>query len=136
MPGVADELKRVPLFSTLNKRQLGRLSRRFSERWVEPGASAVDKGRLKDRGFFVIADGEATVTIDGKQVATLGPGDHFGELGMVSERARFATVTAETRLRLLEIRFWDFRDFALANPDVTWKLLQHVVGLLTVERDA
>jgi CRP-like cAMP-binding protein len=48
----------------------------------------------------------------------------------VSESERTATVTATTELRLLEIPFWDFRDFAHANPDVTWKLLQHVVALL------
>lgn len=126
----------MPLFGTLNQRQLRRLSRRFSERLVEPGVSVVNKGPVKDRGFFVIVGGVATVTIDGRRVATLSPGDHFGELGMVGARARFATVTAATRLRLLEIRFSDFRDFALTNPDVTWKLLQHVVELLTAERDA
>ena len=68
--------------------------------------------------------------MNGDEVATLGPGDHFGELALVSESERTATVTAKTELRLLEIAFWDFRDFAHANPDVTWKLLQHVVELL------
>ena len=81
-------------------------------------------------GFFVVGDGEAAVSVNGDEVATLGPGDHFGELALVSEAERTATVTAKTELRLLEIAFWDFRDFAHANPDVTWKLLQHVVGLL------
>ena len=48
---------------------------------------------------------------------------------LVSEAVRTATVTATSELRLLEIPFWDFRDFAHSNPDVTWKLLQHVVAL-------
>jgi CRP-like cAMP-binding protein len=81
-------------------------------------------------GFFVVGEGEASVSVGGNEVATLGPGDHFGELALVSEAERTATVTAKTDLRLLEIPFWDFRDFAHANPDVTWKLLQHVVSLL------
>jgi glutaminase len=85
-------------------------------------------------GFFVITDGEAAVSVGGKTVARLGPGDHFGELALISESERTATVTAETPLRCLEIPFWDFRDFALANPDVTWKLLQHVAGLLAEQR--
>ena len=80
-------------------------------------------------GFFVVGSGEASVSVGGKDVATLGAGDHFGEIALVSEAARTATVTATTELRLLEIPFWDFRDFAHANPDVTWKLLQHVVAL-------
>jgi CRP-like cAMP-binding protein len=81
-------------------------------------------------GFFVLADGEATVSVGGNVVATLKRGDHFGELALVSEGERTATVTATTDLRVLEIPFYDFREFALANPDVTWKLLQHVVALL------
>jgi CRP-like cAMP-binding protein len=77
-----------------------------------------------------VAEGEAAVSVDGTVVATLKPGDQFGELALVSEGKRTATVTATTDLRLLEIAFYDFREFALANPDVTWKLLQHVVALL------
>ena len=85
-------------------------------------------------GFFVITDGEAVVSVAGRTVARIGPGDHFGELALISESERTATVTAETLLRCLEIPFWDFREFAMANPDVTWKLLQHVVGLLAEQR--
>ena len=82
-------------------------------------------------GFFIVSDGTATVSAGGKDVATLGPGDHFGELAMITESERTATVTAKSQLRCLEIQFWDFREFARENPDVTWKLLQHVVGVLS-----
>ncbi|HJZ60665.1 MAG TPA: cyclic nucleotide-binding domain-containing protein, partial [Miltoncostaeaceae bacterium] len=70
------------------------------------------------------------------EVARLGPGDHFGELALITERERTATVTAETEMRCLEIPFWDFRNFAHENPDVMWKLLQHVVELLSAESRA
>ena len=131
MPSFTEDLKRVPLFSDLNQRQLGRLGRLFRERRLEPGMSVVQEGKMSGVGFFIISEGNVTVTVGGEQVATLGPGDHFGELAMISERERNATVTAETQVRCLEIPFWDFRDFALENPDVTWKLLQHVVAVLS-----
>jgi CRP-like cAMP-binding protein len=131
MSTVTDDLRRVPLFSELNQRQLGRLGRLFRERRLDPGMSVVQEGKMSGVGFFIISEGTATVAVGGKEVARLGPGDHFGELAMISGHERTATVTAETSLRCLEIPFWDFRDFALANPDVTWKLLQHVAGLRT-----
>ena len=123
------DLKRVPLFAELDNRQLKKLASRFRERTVGPGTNVTTEGEMSGVGFFVVGSGEAAVNVGGKDVATLGPGDHFGELALVSEAARTATVTATTELRLLEIPFWDFRDFAHANPDVTWKLLQHVVSM-------
>jgi CRP-like cAMP-binding protein len=130
MPSAADELSRVPLFSGLSRRQLQKLSKLSRERVLEPGTSAVHEGKMSGVGFFVMTEGEVTVSIGGREVATLGPGDHFGELALVSESERTATVTARTHVRCLEIPFWDFREFAHANPDVMWKLLQHVVARL------
>ncbi len=124
-----DDLKAVPLFADLDNRQLKKLAARFRERSGGPGTKVTTEGEMSGVGFFVVGGGEAAVNVGGKDVGTLGPGDHFGELALVSESARTATVTATTELRLLEIPFWDFRDFAHANPDVTWKLLQHVVAL-------
>lgn len=124
-----DDLKRVPLFSDLDNRQLKKLAARFRERTVAPGTRVTTEGEMSGVGFFVVGSGEAAVNVGGNDVATLEAGDHFGEIALVSETVRTATVTATTELRLLEIPFWDFRDFAHANPDVTWKLLQHVVAL-------
>src|SRR6476646_4762551 len=125
----AQDLKKVPLFSDLDNRQLKTLAARCRERTVGPGTNVTTEGEMSGVGFFVVGSGEASVNVGGKDVATLGPGDHFGEIALVREAVRTATVTATTELRLLEIPFWDFRDFAHANPDVTWKLLQHVVAL-------
>jgi CRP-like cAMP-binding protein len=127
-----DELARVPLFSTLSDRQRKKLAKLFRERSVPAGTALVKEGTMSGAGFFVVADGEAVVSVDGSEVARLRPGDHFGELALITESERTATVTAVTAVRCLEIPFWDFRTFAHDNPDVMWKLLQNVVERLSV----
>jgi CRP-like cAMP-binding protein len=133
---LADDLKVVPLFSGLSQRQLKKLSRDFRKRDFSVGTTPVRQGHRSGIGFFVITDGEASVSIDGTEVARLGPGDHFGELGLIGERPRLATVTAETPLQCLELASWDFRRFVKENPDASWKLLQHLVDLLAEEQTA
>lgn len=127
----ADDLARVPLFSTLTDRQRKKLAKLFHERTVPAGTALVKEGTMSGAGFFVVADGEAVVTAGGAEVVRLRPGDHFGELALITESERTATVTAVTPVRCLEIPFWDFRSFAHDNPDVMWKLLQHVVEILS-----
>jgi CRP-like cAMP-binding protein len=134
VPSLAEELKNVPLFSGLTQRQLKQLARGFKEREFKSGTSVVREGQMSGVGFFVIVDGTAKVSVGGSEVALLGPGDHFGELALISERVRSATVTADGPLSCLVIAFWDFRQFARQNPDVSWKLLQHLVDLLAEER--
>ena len=135
MAGVVDELARVRLFACLSQRQLKRLARTVKVREYRPGVDVVKEGTMSGVGFFIVSEGEATVSVDGAEVARIGPGDHFGELALISEGERTATVTAVTRLRCLVIAFWDFRRFAKENPDVSWALLQHLASLLTGERD-
>ena len=134
MSNLADDLKRVPLFSDLSQRQLKRLARGFRERDVKPGTAVMSEGEKSGVSFFVIVDGKATVSVEGNEVTRLGPGDYFGELALISERVRSATVTADEPMHCLVMGFWDFRRYAKENPDVTWKLLQHVVELLADER--
>jgi CRP-like cAMP-binding protein len=135
MASAADELKKVPLFSGLSQRQLRSLARDFREREIKPGTRVMREGEMSGISFFVILDGTATVSVDGKQIRQLGPGDHFGELALISERVRSATVTADGPMRCLAMRSWDFRRFAKQNPDVTWKLLEYVVALLPEEQE-
>jgi CRP-like cAMP-binding protein len=135
VPSLEELLENVSLFSGLNQRQLKRLARDFKERDFKPGTTPLREGHMSGIGFFVITDGEASVSRDGKEVARLGPGDHFGELGLISDRARTATVTAESDLRTAMLTSWEFKEFVQANPDVAWKLLQHVVDLLGEAED-
>ena len=134
MPSVADDLKRVPLFSELSQRHLRQLAKHFSERRVPAGVLLAKQGEMSGAAFFVIAEGEAAVIVDDTRVGTLGPGDHFGELAMISQRERSATVEALTPMRCHTIQFWDFRAFAKKSPDLMWKLLQHVAGILLTEQ--
>ena len=135
MPSVAEDLKRVPLFSGLSQRQLRQLAKDFiRDRRVPAGTLLAKQGEMSGIAFWVIAEGEAAVIVDGTRVGTMGPGDHFGELAMISERERTATVEAVTPMRCHTVQFWHFRAFAKKNPDVTWKLLQHVAGILLEEQ--
>ena len=131
---VVDELRAVRLFAGLSQRQLRQLGRLVKERSYRPGVTVVEEGTMSGVGFFILAEGEASVSVDGEEVARLGPGDHFGELALINEDARTASVIAITRLRCHVIPFWDFRKFARDNPDVAWRLLQHVAALLVAER--
>ena len=124
-----EDLKRVPLFSDLSQRHLRQLARLLREREFSPGTSVVRQGEMSGVHFFVIVEGEASVMVDGRDVGQLGPGDHFGELGLIGEQVRTATVTAATPLRCLVMAAWDFRKFFKANPDAGWKLLQHLVRM-------
>jgi CRP-like cAMP-binding protein len=129
-----DALQRIPLFSDLDQRQLKRIARDVKERTFDEGTAVVEQGEMSGIGFFLIVEGEASVVVDGVPVARLGPGDHFGELALITEGTRSATVTALSPLRCLELTAWDFREVAKEHPDITWKLLQHVAAVLLDER--
>ena len=134
MAGRFEALQAIPLFSGLSQRQLKRIARDVKERSFTEGTSIVEQGEMSGIGFFLLVEGDAGVVVDGRQVAKLGPGDHFGELALITESTRTATVTALTPLRCLELTAWDFRRVAKEHPDITWKLLQHVVAVLSEER--
>jgi CRP/FNR family transcriptional regulator, cyclic AMP receptor protein len=130
VPNAGEALKQVPLFSDLNGRQLRRLAGKLTERQFEPGTTVVREGKMSGVGFFIVVSGEATVTYSGRTIAKLGPGDYFGELALIAERERTATVTADTRLNCLELPMWDFRELVQGDGELAWKLLQHVVTML------
>jgi CRP-like cAMP-binding protein len=126
----AEALSRVPLLSELDSKQLNALARSFTERAFPAGTVVVKEGDERGIGFFVIADGQAQVTRKGEELDTLGPGDHFGEIALIGDRVRTATVTAETDLQTFVTTVWEFRAFVQNDPDVAWKLLEHLVELI------
>jgi CRP-like cAMP-binding protein len=127
---VVDALSKVPMLASLDRRHLERLARDFTERSFPAGQVVVKEGDERGIGFFVIADGEAVVTKEGREVGRLGPGDSFGEVALISDRVRTATVTAESELQTYVMTLWDFRSFVQGDADVAWKLLEHLAHLL------
>lgn len=130
MTDTADLLAGVPFLAGLDRKHLERLARDFSERTFAAGSVAVREGDERGIGFFVVVEGQGTVTVGDMQVATVGPGDYFGEVALISDRVRTATVTATTDLRCLVMTMWDFRAFVQGDAEVAWKLLEHVGGML------
>ena len=123
MAAPTDLLKSVPLFAELEKRDLELLASTFKERTFSPGETIAKEG---DRGvgFFLIASGTADVTQGGDHLATLGPGDYFGEIALIDDGARSASVTADTELRCYGMTSWEFRPLVESNASIAWKLLQ------------
>jgi CRP/FNR family transcriptional regulator, cyclic AMP receptor protein len=116
-------LRQVPLFAQCSKRELETIAGIADE--VEVG-EATELTTQGDRGreFGVIVDGTASVTGDGKQVASLGAGDFFGEIALVSDIPRTATVKATSPVRLLVVSARDFRRLMRESPAVQNKVLQ------------
>jgi CRP/FNR family transcriptional regulator, cyclic AMP receptor protein len=123
MAEVAEMLKRVPLFAGVKDRDLGRLAKVLSERTFAEGEAITTEGQ-SGVGFFVIEDGNATVSLKGEIIRTLGPGDHVGEIALIDEGPRSATVTASTDVRCRGMAAWEFRSFVQEHPEVAWPLLQ------------
>lgn len=129
-----ESLQRSPLFSELSRRELGRVARTMSERTFPPGTVVSSEGEV-GVGFFIISEGEASVVVGGEEVRRLGPGEHFGEIALIVESARTATVTAETELRCHVMASWEFRKLVESNAAVAWKVLQAMAHrLLRLER--
>jgi CRP-like cAMP-binding protein len=127
---VVDALARVPMLSSLDRKHLEKLAKDFSEKTFPAGAVVVHEGEERGIGFFVVADGEAVATVGGNEVARLGPGSHFGEIALISDRVRTATVSAVTDLHCYVMTLWDFRSFVQGDADVAWKLLEQLATML------
>jgi CRP/FNR family transcriptional regulator, cyclic AMP receptor protein len=126
---VEETLARVPLFSGVKDKDLKRLGKRMQERSFNEGEVITTQGE-SGLGFFVIEDGNATVSRDEQVVRNLGPGDFFGEVALIDEGPRSATVVATTNLRCRGMTAWEFKPFVEEHPDVAWSLLQTLVGRL------
>lgn len=124
-----DVLGRVPLFNHLNQRELGQIARLFKERRFAAGETVVQEGS-GGAAFFLIESGEAAVSLRGRHRATLGPGDYFGELALIDQGARSATVTARTALVCYGATFWDFGPLVQGDGVIGWKLMQALVERL------
>jgi CRP/FNR family cyclic AMP-dependent transcriptional regulator len=118
-----EALKRAPLFEGLSRKELVQLARVSEDVEVPPGKVLCKEGQL-GREFFVIVDGEVEVTRDGKRVATRTGGEFFGEIALLEDIPRTATVTAKTPLRFFVLTRKDFRHLVNENRNVERKVLR------------
>ena len=122
-------IKKVPLFAPLTKAQLAQVASIADEVVLAEGRELTRQGE-RGREFFVLVDGEAEVRRNGRKVATIRPGDFFGEIALVSDRPRTATVTATNPVRVLVIRDADFRSVLLRTPKIALKVMEAVAERL------
>ena len=116
-------LQGIPLFADFDRGELERISRTFKDRTFEAGSTVVGEGKT-GAGFFVIESGEASVSVHGQERAKVGPGDYFGEIALIDEGARSATITADSDLHCYGLTSWEFRPLVEGNASIAWKLLE------------
>ena len=116
-------LSGVSLFSSCNSRELSRLASLLDEIEVPRGKVLAREGE-PGWEFFVVADGRARAAVRGRKVASFGPGGFFGEMSLLDQGPRTATVTAETDVTMLGLTAWVFKGLVEQNPPIATKLLK------------
>jgi len=127
-----DHLQQVPLFAACSRKDLQLVARRAEDVRVAAGKTLVSEG---DTGheFFVILEGNAKVSRQGRKIASLGPGGAFGELALLEKAPRNATVTAESDMELVVLGQREFAGLIDEVPGFARKLL---AGMAKRLRDA
>ena len=118
-------LKRVPLFAGCSKSELRELAKTADELDIRQGTVLTREGRTA-REFFVLVEGTADVTRAGKKIADLGAGDWFGEIALIANSPRTATVTATSPVDVLVITDRRFRSVVETMPSIALKVLSCV----------
>jgi CRP/FNR family transcriptional regulator, cyclic AMP receptor protein len=130
-------LQNVRLFENVEKKELERIANSFKERTFAAGDVIAQEGS-SGIGFFVIESGNAKAKHGDIVIGDLGPGSSFGEVALIDEGPRSATVEAESELKCWGLSAWEFRPLAETNATVAWNLARIVasyVRLATGELD-
>jgi CRP/FNR family transcriptional regulator, cyclic AMP receptor protein len=127
----AARLKSIALFEEVGDEELAEIAPFATEVSVEEGRELVREGDFSYE-FMAIEEGEAEVSRGGEHVADLGPGDFFGEMGLLERTLRNATVTAKTPMRLVTLTGWDLRRVERAAPDA----MERIRAVLEERRQA
>jgi CRP/FNR family cyclic AMP-dependent transcriptional regulator len=112
----ASHLKSLPLFADVPDEELGQIATFAQEVTVDQGRELVREGDFSYE-FMAIEEGEAQVSREGQHLADLGPGDFFGEMGLLEKTLRNATVTAKTPMRLVTLTGWDLKRMERHIPE-------------------
>jgi len=117
-----DRLAQVPLFKALSKRDLEFLASRIDEVSLRPGQTVIREGQSTE-SFFIVVSGNVNVTRAGKPAARLGPGDFFGEIGMLDQGPATATVVTEGPVDAMVLSHAQFRDAIKANEGLALQVI-------------
>ena len=123
MAAPTDLLRKIELFEALSDRDLGKLAGSFKESTFAPGDTIATEGQ-RGVGFFVIGEGTVDYSVGGNKTGTGGPGDSFGEVALIDDGPRTATVVAATDVTAYGITSWEFRPLVEENAGIAWELLQ------------
>jgi CRP/FNR family cyclic AMP-dependent transcriptional regulator len=119
------QLKRIPLFAEVPDEALQKVAPFATlEEWPE-GKEIVKEGGYSNH-FFAIEEGKAKVSRAGEEIAELGPGDVFGEQGLLEKQERSATVTAASPIKLIKIEHWELSRMKQSMPEVVDQLREKV----------
>jgi CRP/FNR family transcriptional regulator, cyclic AMP receptor protein len=113
----ADDLARIALFESLDADTLAAIAPWFEMREVSAGMKLIGEGAA-GYSFFILQEGNATVTINGIEVRTLAPGDFFGELAILGDGRRTATVTTASPCQVLVLFGTEFRQLQQEHPEI------------------
>jgi CRP/FNR family transcriptional regulator, cyclic AMP receptor protein len=132
MSAAADTLKKIPLFADLKDKELQRIASQMTERRYRAGDTVTEQGS-SGIGFFVIENGTADIVVDGEAKGSVGPGDYFGEVALLSgsERTRTATLTAATDMLTYGMAAWDFKPLIASNADLASKIASGMAAKLS-----
>jgi CRP-like cAMP-binding protein len=117
----AAQLKRIPLFADASDEELARVATFAQSKEVPEGEVVVSEGGFS-RELLAIEEGTVEVTRDGEHIADLGPGEVFGEAGMLDDEMRSATVTATSRLKLISLGHFEVQRLKKDAPEVYGKI--------------
>ena len=120
-PAAADDLAGIPLFDALEPDEREAIAPWFEVEDVSPGVKLTGEG-ASGYSFYVLRDGAATVSIDGHDVRTLAPGDFFGELALLGDGRRTATVTTASASQVLVLFGTEFRQLQQEYPEIASRI--------------
>jgi CRP-like cAMP-binding protein len=129
-PETVSALKKVSLFASLNENQISTVAQEANERTFTDGEVIVKQGDTGAAGFWIILKGSVEVRRGAVNLATLGPGEYFGEMALVSDHAtpRSADVVATGDVHALQLTRWDLRGLILAHPEIALSMLADLAG--------
>ncbi len=128
-----ERLGSVPLFKGLSQKDLEKILDRTKESFHVAGDVVIDEGKA-GIGFHLILEGSASVVRNGRTAARLGPGDFFGEMALVDDGPRSATVLAATDLTTVVLSKWEFRPLLKDHPEMAWSMIEHLVHRVREEQ--